>query len=471
MAVIDSLVLELNLDATKFTAAQKEAVAALRRFQSDATKSGNEVEAHQQKLLNFFQKLKTEAIGIGAAILGARGVKDFVDQFTKIDAAVGRASRTLNLSVEDLSAWQVVAKQTGSSGEALTGTFQAIEDAVKGLQVGIPNQLIPFLGQWGVAIYDMNNNARSVDKIFLDIAKHFKGWDPAKAAAIMKSAGFPPDVVNSLLEGDDALKKLFDNIKKNSPVTQKASEDAKKLQSAWEGPTGSVFGLGNIFYDALAPALTWATDKLHAFTDAFANAIIHPIQDKNNNAGRVGIPGIDYMDDSSSSGIAIKPGAGSATPATSALMKALSGINGLNRVTSLSDFYHRMLGAKDAHSEGRALDLTLSDPSQHAHMAAMIRASLAAAGINANVLDEYKNKSKGWTGGHLHIQVNRAMAEALGGQVGAIPVATGSSSVINSGGNSSVVNNNTVNVRGGDISNPSRLGWSVATALSNTGRQ
>ena len=68
--------------------------------------------------------------------------------------------------------------------------------------------------------------------------------------------------------------------------------------------------------------------------------------------------------------------------------------------SAFNDSYHQ--GTNSVHTQGRALDFTIRDPSKAAQVAAMIR---AMPGVS-KVLDEYTNPSSRSTGGHIHAEIN-----------------------------------------------------------------
>jgi D-alanyl-D-alanine dipeptidase len=73
-------------------------------------------------------------------------------------------------------------------------------------------------------------------------------------------------------------------------------------------------------------------------------------------------------------------------------------------ITALNDQWHKDNKLKSKHSEGRAVDLTVSPPPKDAEQAKMYAEALKKIGFN-KVLDEYFNPSPGSTGGHFHAEL------------------------------------------------------------------
>ena len=91
-----------------------------------------------------------------------------------------------------------------------------------------------------------------------------------------------------------------------------------------------------------------------------------------------------------------------------------SSIPEFGTITAMDDAYHhseKYLAAKKAvgksgfseHQTGNAMDFTITDPRQSGQVANKVRSVLSEAGIKGTVIDEYKKKTEGGTGGHIHV--------------------------------------------------------------------
>lgn len=76
----------------------------------------------------------------------------------------------------------------------------------------------------------------------------------------------------------------------------------------------------------------------------------------------------------------------------------------ITKFTAFNDMYHK--GTSSKHNQGLALDFGLQDSSKSGQVTSELRSMLGKNGVNAQVLDEYKNPSKRATGGHIHVSFN-----------------------------------------------------------------
>jgi hypothetical protein len=166
-SVIDLLVVTLGLDPSNFSKGQREAADSFKKTQEQAVQSGKEIEGQSKKSMEALGGIKTQAIEMFAVFTGGKGVVEFTQSLIKGDAAVGRLSRSINVSAQDINKWQGVARIYGGTAEGMAGSFISISDAVAGFKVGAISPLIAdfrALGSAGGKIIDIN---KGVDQTLL----------------------------------------------------------------------------------------------------------------------------------------------------------------------------------------------------------------------------------------------------------------------------------------------------------------
>lgn len=477
--VIDALIVELGLDPKKFTAGQREAMDAFKRTQDSARKGAKEIESDGRRLSDAFSGIKRQALGLTALFLGGMGVKQFVAFITQADASTGRLAKTLLMTTEELSAWQHVAQQTGGDANTMASSMANLSGKVQQFLLTGQGDFLPLLNVLGIGLFDANKNLKTTGQLFLEIAKAVEKVDPARAKAIMTGLGIDPQTVNTLLRGEAALRRMLGEQKQLGTATKASADAAQQLETAWSKSIQSAQNLGRAILNWMTPALVRTLDLMMKLTQALqwqnqpesrkaadqqAERLQSDLRKKFGDPKDV--PFFKWLQDwiggsetpaaatpaPSPSGLRIKPGAGAQSVATTALARTLqSQVPGLDKFTSFNDPYHALLGRKSAHTRGQALDFTIKDTSQSAAVASQVRQKLAEMGIDAKVIDEYTNPSRGSTGGHIHVQFNNAAAaQKFVGPGGAVPAATspgGARPMTNTNTSTTTINTMVVNTQ------------------------
>jgi hypothetical protein len=117
---------------------------------------------------------------------------------------------------------------------------------------------------------------------------------------------------------------------------------------------------------------------------------------------------VDINDTSTQRGQAF--GGGKTHPGVLAFASAIQTALGmkLTRFTGFNDEYHQRSDKTktSSHRRGLAMDFTLASAGLSSAAVEVVRAIAKRAGITPYIMDEYKRKSKGYTGDHIHVNFN-----------------------------------------------------------------
>lgn len=259
--VIDALVVELGLDPSKFTQGQKDALEAFKQTQEQVDKGGKNVEAHGKKINDFFSRLKTEALTLGAAFLGGRGIKEFVQYITDADAKTGRFATTLNMTSQELSTWEGVVQKAGGSAGSATSAFQGLSSAANTFMItGGQGPLLPIMNQLNLSLIGANNKLKTAGELTKEVADSIAKLHPedkARAAAnLALIPGMNQDTINALLLGPSKIEKLIEEQQRLGTATKESVKAAQELSKAWGDASQAAESLGRSIYTWAAPALT-----------------------------------------------------------------------------------------------------------------------------------------------------------------------------------------------------------------------
>jgi hypothetical protein len=455
--IIDKLVLELGIDPKTFSSGAREALDQLRRVEQEGIAGGKRVEGEQRRMFNMLSSFRREALGLTATFLGGRGIKEFVGYVTSLDAATGRLSHTMQMGAEDVSAWQGAIKQVGGSAESANSALQGLSSEMHRFVITGQSQMLPVLSRLGIDLFDQNRQLKTAGQLWLEIADAIKreGMSPSQAASFLGMIpGANQDMINLLIKGRGAVEGYIKAAREAGTTTKESAASAQEYQKSLSLLEQSATDLGRSFVTFVTPALSTAMDAMRRWIQVqnkpAEQGLKEATEDRRTRKGGIsvwdrigsrisglpvidpatgerrqyhlGVPGYTVVGGGQApaepaaaapAAIPVKPGAGVASPAVQKILDALAGTPGINRVTAMNDPFHALLGG--AHPAGRAVDVTLKDPSQSADMAAKIRGILAAQGIKANVIDEYAKPSANSTGGHIHIGIDPLTAARLGG--------------------------------------------------------
>jgi hypothetical protein len=253
--IIDRLVVELGLDPSNFTKGQKQLVADLKTTEDQATKTGKEMEARGKQAAQFFGQIRDQVIGLFAAFTAGRGIKSFAERTNAADAAAGRLAKNVGVAVGELTAWEGVARRSGASAEDVDSSFTSLTQQFQQFALTGNSAVIPYFRALGISVADSSGKMRPLNDLMLDLADRFKGMDPAKAQAFGAGLGLTPGMVNTLMQGRDALRALFAEQEKIGHANAGDVAAAQKLQTAFRGLSDASSDLGRKIMTAVTPGL------------------------------------------------------------------------------------------------------------------------------------------------------------------------------------------------------------------------
>ena len=95
--VIDSLLIELGLDTSKFDASQKKSVEELRKFDEQAQKTAKNTQQGSKNVGDGFEKARNALVSLGVAFVGLKGFTQFSKEMTSTNAALGRNAQLFQM--------------------------------------------------------------------------------------------------------------------------------------------------------------------------------------------------------------------------------------------------------------------------------------------------------------------------------------------------------------------------------------
>lgn len=277
--VIDSLIVELGLDPKKFTQGQKDALTEYKKTQEEMARRSREIESDTNKTSAAFSRLRNHIIGVGAALLGAAGIKEFVSNVVHTDVEVGRFSKTMNVAVDVLSAWRNVATVTGGTAAGITSTLSNLTNQLQTFTLTGESSAIPYFRALGISIVDSNGKLKSATDLLYEMAdaKQRLHLDNATFTTLARAIGIDDATIALMLRGSTEMRKLYEEQKKIGTISKEDTEAANELSKSWNDAANAAQGMGRSVLTYLTPALTTLLDRwTQIFTELKKGEIIAP---------------------------------------------------------------------------------------------------------------------------------------------------------------------------------------------------
>jgi hypothetical protein len=230
--IVDALVVTLGMDVAGFITGKNKASDATKKLTAEEAKAAKEIEASNKRAAESFKKVRNEVLALLAIFTAGMGLKDFTEHTIGSAVNLGYMAKNLQMSTQELSAWQRAAERAGGSAEGITQALQDSQQQIAGFKIGkVSDQIQAFLRFGGKTsdLQDGNSFLLARAKIIQDLYK----VDPARAQLVSQMMGVSGEEFNFIKQGPQAILALVDAQKKNSAITEQQAAQALKLQNAW----------------------------------------------------------------------------------------------------------------------------------------------------------------------------------------------------------------------------------------------
>ena len=252
--VIDSLLIELGLDTSKFNKEQQKSVQELRKFDDQAQKTSKNTQQGAKNIGDSFAKSRDALISLGVALVGFKGFTNFVQTMTTGNAALGRNADLLSLSARELDAWGGVLGTVGGNLESFQSSLQNIQSGLANIKLGDSAILTPLARLGALGAVDLNKNTVDIYKL-ADAIKKLSDQDKQLALSLSSQIGVSKEMFMVLSQGSEKVRELYGEQYRLSGINEKNTEQAGKLQAEWAKVKQAFSGASNQVMDNLYPAL------------------------------------------------------------------------------------------------------------------------------------------------------------------------------------------------------------------------
>ena len=247
--MIDSLLITLGLDTSKFNDAQKKAVESLRKTDEQAKKTNDNLQRNTKQTTEGFEKAKDAMVSFGTAALSVGAIVNFASKLQNTNMELYNSSKITGKSAVELQSW-------GNAVEAAGGKTETFIDSIKNLRTRLASapmtgdfsfieplaRLQNIAGDTGIDAPNATINIKKLSDAFKKYVEIRGKKGAAELQSIGQGLGFTEQDVIAMLQGGDALSKLEKHyeevnksIEQNTELSRKAREEMTNLWTAIEG--------------------------------------------------------------------------------------------------------------------------------------------------------------------------------------------------------------------------------------------
>ena len=265
--VIDSLLIELGLDASGFDKSQKKAVDSLKKMEDQANKSSKQNQKGAKETAESFDKVTESIIKIGVAAFGFAGLKSLITSVTQTNTQLNRQSNMLGINVNSLAAWGQAVKAMGGNAEDFAASMQNMEGGLAAFNLGLGGGEEVFIGlnRLGVGLKNGKIDVLELSKALIKV-KEEKG---IQAALAYSAPLIGADTFYLITQSVDKTKELVEQQAKLNKITQEGAQQSADFKEKTVALETSMMGLKNSIMGQLYPSLNALADIAISAMEAF----------------------------------------------------------------------------------------------------------------------------------------------------------------------------------------------------------
>ena len=255
--VIDSLLIELGLDASGFDKSQKKAVDSLKKMEDQANKAAKQNQKGAKDTAESFDKVTESVMKLGVAAFGVAGLKSLITSVTQTNTQLNRQSNMLGINVNSLAAWGQAVKAMGGNAEDFAASMQNMEGGLTAFSLGLGGEeVFTGLTRLGVGLKNGKVDLLELSKALIKV-KEEKG---IQAALALSAPLMGADTFYLLTQSVDKTKELVEQQAKLNRITQEGAQQSAAFTEKTVALETSMMGLKNSIMGQMYPALNELAD-------------------------------------------------------------------------------------------------------------------------------------------------------------------------------------------------------------------
>lgn len=207
---------------------------------------------------NVRSGLTSAITGVVVPALAGLASGELVQQFSQEITQVDRLSKSLGMSIEQLSAWRTAAEQAGVEADEVGELFADMNDWMVDSAMNDSGAMNDFIKQGLLpAVTDVNGEMKNTEQYILEMADAFKKMDPAQASGIARQIGISNlQVAQWMQQGGDALREQLAQAKQLGVFAEEDAQAAREFNASIMTLQHSLQMMLLPVFRAIAPILT-----------------------------------------------------------------------------------------------------------------------------------------------------------------------------------------------------------------------
>lgn len=285
MSVLDSFLFLLRADtrdATRditevgdaFDDAREDGERATREIGDSADDMGHRLSSIAEVIKEKFAGGLTSsfaAVGsaIGIAAVAGMGFSEVLDRLPELINKVNDAA-SVGVDITSYDAMSRVFQQNGVDADGFRDSMIDLNEAMGEAASDAESGKAKSFKTFGVSLKDAAGHAKNADQVMLELSKSMEKMSKQEAIFQIKALGITDNkVIQTLLQGNSALKEQIELQKQKFALSEKDAEQLNELEHAQNMLNATIDGMVDKFAVMLAPALTMVTDGVRELVDWF----------------------------------------------------------------------------------------------------------------------------------------------------------------------------------------------------------
>jgi hypothetical protein len=265
--IVDELIVTLGLDDSDFSAKTTDTTKNIDKLGKSASAANKGIANGSDKSTSSMDKLGKKILGVTVALLSLNSVKSFSKTISEDDAAIGRLAVNLDTRVEGLSVWSSMANKAGGTAAGMQASIQGLVSSIQHYnQTGEIDDKFRYLQAQGIAVTDTTGKMRDYTDILLESSDALKRIKDAKGAAAAqefgKGMGFDSGTINVLMQGSVEVRRLAEEQKKLSQVTDADTKAAQARNAEFYKLLDVAGQVGREVLTVLTPSIIGVTHEI-----------------------------------------------------------------------------------------------------------------------------------------------------------------------------------------------------------------